>query len=230
MWFVTSQKNGVSALGLQRVLGLGSSRRRGPGSTSCERWSGPVGLPHRRCRMSAAKGAGKPKQRPSRGGDREEGSRHRPDPPSARQGRVLGLPSSLRPECRVARVGGPYRRMEWLSRAGEYQHQVTVISDGSEPAHEVMPRVGRFSSGGCSAPTRAAFSTGISTTTSTNSPPIQSTALTSPGAALPTRPTGCRCRTDSLPHHHRSCRFRSPDSGTGVKGIPSLEDYSPSRC
>ena len=24
MWFVTSQKNGVSALGLQRVLGLGS--------------------------------------------------------------------------------------------------------------------------------------------------------------------------------------------------------------
>ena len=26
MWFVTSQKNGVSALGLQRVLGLGKLR------------------------------------------------------------------------------------------------------------------------------------------------------------------------------------------------------------
>ena len=26
MWFITSQKNGVSALGLQRVLGIGSYR------------------------------------------------------------------------------------------------------------------------------------------------------------------------------------------------------------
>ena len=26
MWYITSQKNGVSALGLQRVLGLGSYR------------------------------------------------------------------------------------------------------------------------------------------------------------------------------------------------------------
>ena len=40
IWHVTSQKNGVSALGLQRVLGLGSDQTRGPGCTSCgERWS-----------------------------------------------------------------------------------------------------------------------------------------------------------------------------------------------
>jgi len=32
MWFVTSQKNGVSALGLQRVLGLGSYE------TACTSW------------------------------------------------------------------------------------------------------------------------------------------------------------------------------------------------
>ena len=36
MWFVTSQKNGVSALGLQRVLGLGSYETAWtPGCTSC---------------------------------------------------------------------------------------------------------------------------------------------------------------------------------------------------
>ncbi len=35
MWFVTSQKNGVSALGLQRALGLGSYERPGLGCTSC---------------------------------------------------------------------------------------------------------------------------------------------------------------------------------------------------
>ena len=40
MWFVTSQKNGVSALGLQRVLGLGSYETAWTSLVSCaERWS-----------------------------------------------------------------------------------------------------------------------------------------------------------------------------------------------
>ena len=44
MWFVTSQKNGVSALGLRRVLGLGSYETAGLGCTSCAgQWCGPDG-------------------------------------------------------------------------------------------------------------------------------------------------------------------------------------------
>jgi hypothetical protein len=35
IWFVTSQKNGVSALGLQRVLGLGATRQPGHSCTNC---------------------------------------------------------------------------------------------------------------------------------------------------------------------------------------------------
>ena len=45
MWFVTSQKNGVSALGLQRELGLGSYETAwNPGCTSVPPpWSGRAG-------------------------------------------------------------------------------------------------------------------------------------------------------------------------------------------
>ena len=40
MWYVTSQKYGVSALGLQRVLGLGSYHTLGSGCTNFgEPWS-----------------------------------------------------------------------------------------------------------------------------------------------------------------------------------------------
>jgi ribosomal protein L37AE/L43A len=39
IWWVTSQKNGASALGLQRILGLGAIKRHGHGYTSCaEPW------------------------------------------------------------------------------------------------------------------------------------------------------------------------------------------------
>ena len=45
MWLVTSQKNRVSALGLQRVLGLAATRQRGRGSTNCAgRWSDPAAI------------------------------------------------------------------------------------------------------------------------------------------------------------------------------------------
>ena len=119
------------------------------------------------------------------------------------EGRVLGLPSSLRPECRVARTvvhTDGWSGYRGLATAG-YQHQVTIISDGSEPAHEVMPRVHtvallkRWLLG----THQGAFSTGISTTTSTNSP--SAIDALGPGPALPQGcPTGCRCRTDPLPH------------------------------
>ena len=39
MWYAVGQKNGVSALGLQKALGLGSSTQHGNGYTNCaERW------------------------------------------------------------------------------------------------------------------------------------------------------------------------------------------------
>ena len=46
-WFVTSQKNGVSALGLRRMLGWVATRQPGRGSTNCAgRWFDPAGMPH----------------------------------------------------------------------------------------------------------------------------------------------------------------------------------------
>src|SRR5512134_2358245 len=66
MWFVTSQKNGVSALGLQRVLGA-ATRRPGPGSTSCVgRWSGLAAIASpapSRSMKPTSNGAGKPRPR-----------------------------------------------------------------------------------------------------------------------------------------------------------------------
>src|SRR5271165_4471810 len=43
MWYVTSQKNGVSALGLQRVLGLGSYETAWTWLHKLRRWSAPGG-------------------------------------------------------------------------------------------------------------------------------------------------------------------------------------------
>src|SRR3954447_17208793 len=70
MWFITSQKNGVSALGLQRVLGIGSYRTAcGHGCTSCgapgsglgacaARWKStkPTSAPPRRAWPDGAQG------------------------------------------------------------------------------------------------------------------------------------------------------------------------------
>ena len=42
VWYVVNQKQGVSALGLQRVLGSAATRPRGRGCTSCGgQWSAP---------------------------------------------------------------------------------------------------------------------------------------------------------------------------------------------
>ena len=184
------------------------------------------------------------KQRPDRrGGDREEGSRHRR---RIRLRRVKDVSSALpssrdRPESprQALRVGGPYRRMEWLSRAGVRPATSTKSLSSAtarRPAHEVMPRWStpllRFGTTavGCSAPSRAGIQhrhLDYWERSDANSPSgLNRRSSHDPRLRLPrpqTRPTGCRCRTDSgYSHHHRSCRFRSPDSGTGVKGIPSL--------
>ena len=100
MWFVTSQKNGVSALGLQRALGLGSYETAWTWLHSCGgRWSGLVGIVYgdgrsrRNLRRRPGRGqawSGCRSQDHCRRGRRKERSGHRPDPPSAHQGCVGG--------------------------------------------------------------------------------------------------------------------------------------------
>ena len=182
MWFVTSQKNGVSALGLQRVLGLGSYET---AWTWLHKLRRAMVRPGRDCLTGAVE------VDETYVGGPEEGKRGREAETKAivavateKRGRGIGRirlrrVKDVSSDCLLPFVqnavspGSVVHTDGWSGYRGlataSYQHQVT--GDGSEPAHEVMPRVHTVASLlNCSAPTRAAFSTGISTTTSTNSP------------------------------------------------------------
>ncbi len=185
MWFVTSQKNGVSALGLQRALGLGSYE------TS---WTWLHKLRRAMVRPGRDRLVGEIEADETYVGGPEEGKRGREVERKAivavaaeKRGRGIGrirlrrvkdvsaesllafLQEAVEPGATIHTDG--WRGYAGLPAAG-YRHQVTVISDGSEPAHEVMPRVHKVAALlkrwllGLS---RAASSTNISTTTSTNS-------------------------------------------------------------
>ena len=186
MWFVTSQKNGVSALGLQRALGLGSYE------TS---WTWLHKLRRAMVRPGRDRLAGEIEADETYVGGPEEGKRGREVESKAivavaaeQRGRGIGrirlrrvkdvsaesllafLQEAVEPGATIHTDG--WRGYAGLPAAG-FRHQVTVISGGSEPAHEVMPRVHKVAALlkrwllGFS---RAASSTNISTTTSTNSP------------------------------------------------------------
>ena len=237
MWFVTSQKNGVSALGLQRVLGLGSYET---AWTWLHKLRRAMVRPGRDCLTGAVEVDETRRPRRGKAGPGSRNKGHRRGGPrrgvAASAGSAFGasrtcprtafFPSSRMP-CRPGRWSIPtdgvviagWRRPATSTKS---LSSATARNRPMRSCRESTPLL-RFSSGGCSAPTRAAFAPASRLLPRRIHLPVQSTALTSPGAALPqTRPTGCRCRTDPLPHHHRSCRFRSPDSGTGVKGIPSF--------
>ncbi len=154
MWFVTSQKNGVSALGLQRVLGLGSYET---AWTWLHKLRRAMVRPGRDCLTGVVE------VDETYVGGREEGKRGRKTEAKAivavaaeKNGRGIGRirlrrikdvsSGCLLPFVRSAVAPGSVVHTDgWsgyrgLAAAG-YQHQVTVISDGPEPAHEVMPRV-----------------------------------------------------------------------------------------
>ena len=154
MWFVTSQKNGVSALGLQRVLGLGSYET---AWTWLHKLRRAMVRPGRDCLTGAIE------VDETYVGGPEEGKRGRQTETKAivavaaeKSGRGIGRirlrriedvsADSLLPFVQGAVVPGSVVHTDgWsgysgLAAAG-YQHQVTVISDGRDPAHEVMPRV-----------------------------------------------------------------------------------------
>jgi transposase-like protein len=154
MWFVTSQKNGVSALGLQRVLGLGSYETA---------WTWLHKLRRAMVRPGRDWLSGEIEIDEIYVGGPEEGKRGRQTDDKAivvvaaeKSGRGIGRirlhrvadvsAGSLIPFVRAVAVPGStihtdgwsgYARLPALG----YPHQVAVISGGSDPAHVVMPRV-----------------------------------------------------------------------------------------
>ncbi len=154
MWFVTSQKNGVSALGLQRVLGLGSYETA---------WTWLHKLRRAMIRPGRDRLAGSIEVDETYVGGPEEGMRGRQTETKAivvvaaekngngigriRLRRVMDVSEdSLLSFVKEAVTPGSvvhtdgWRGYSGLVKAG-YQHQVTAISRGTELAHEVMPRV-----------------------------------------------------------------------------------------
>jgi len=154
MWFVTSQKNGVSALGLQRVLGLGSYETA---------WTWLHKLRRAMVRPGRDSLTGTVEVDETYVGGPEEGKRGREVESKAivavateKSGRGVGRirlrriedvsGDSLLPFVQGAVVPGSVVHTDgWsgysgLAAAG-YKHQVTVIKSGVEPADQVMPRV-----------------------------------------------------------------------------------------
>src|ERR1019366_6988610 len=122
-------------------------RRPGPGYISyAGRWSAPAATvsPADRDRRDIRWRPGRGQTRtPNRGqghcrrGGREKWSWHWPHPPAPCRGRI-GVQAVAVPGSTIHTDGwGGYARVPTLG----YQHQVTVISGGSDPAHVVMPRV-----------------------------------------------------------------------------------------
>jgi transposase-like protein len=159
MWFVTSQKNGVSALGLQRVLGLGSYRTA---------WTWLHKLRRAMIRPGRDNLHGEVEVDETYVGAPEEGNRGRKTASKAiiaiaveKNGRGFGrvrlrrirdvsADSLLAFVHATVEPGSTVHTDGWRSYAGladaGYQHQVSVISDNSDPAHVVMPRVHKVAS------------------------------------------------------------------------------------
>jgi transposase-like protein len=154
MWFVTSQKNGVSALGLQRELGLGSYET---AWTWLHKLRRAMMRPGRDCL------AGEIEVDETSVGGPQEGKRGRGTEnkvivavAAEKSGRGIGrirlrrvtdasADSLLTFVQGVVEPGAMIHTDGWRGYSGlaavGYRHQVTVISDSSHPAHEVMPRV-----------------------------------------------------------------------------------------
>lgn len=154
MWFITSQKNGVSALGLQRVLGLGSYETA---------WTWLHKLRRAMVRPERERLTGEIEIDETYVGGPEEGKRGRETEQKAivvvateKRGHAIGRirlrrikdvsAKSLRQFIReTIEPGATIHTDGWSGYAGladaGYPHRVTVISAGPEQAHEVMPRV-----------------------------------------------------------------------------------------
>ena len=154
MWFITSQKNGVSALGLQRVLGLGSYETA---------WTWMHKLRRAMVRPGRDRLAGEIEIDETYVGGPEEGKRGREIEKKSivvvaaeKSGRAIGRirlkrvkdvsAESLLDFIReTVEPGATIHTDGWKSYAGlpvaGYKHRVTVISREVEQGQEVMPRV-----------------------------------------------------------------------------------------
>lgn len=159
MWFITSQKNGVSALGLQRVLGLGSYRTA---------WTWLHKLRRAMVRPGRDSLHGEVEVDETYVGGREEGVSGRETATKAiiaiaveKDGRGSGrvrlrriqdvsADSLLSFVCSAIEPGATIQTDGWRGYSGlaavGYQHQITVISASPDPAHIVMPRVHKVAS------------------------------------------------------------------------------------
>ena len=159
MWFVTSQKNGVSALGLQRVLGLGSYET---AWTWLHKLRRAMVRPGRDCLGGAVEvdetyvgGPEKDKW------GREIDSKAIVAVAAEESGQGIGRirlrrvedvsAASLLPFVQGAIAPGATVHTDgWSGYAGlkaaGYRHRVSVISAARDPAHEVMPRVHKVAS------------------------------------------------------------------------------------
>lgn len=132
MWYVTNQKNGVSALGLQRVLGLGSYETA---------WTWLHKLRRAMVRPGRDALSGTVEVDETYVGGVEKGKRGRNTETKAivavaaeENGKGIG-----RIRLRVIHTDG-WGGYFGLTAAG-YKHEVTVVSASPDPAHVTMPRV-----------------------------------------------------------------------------------------
>ena len=237
IWFVTSQKNGMSALGLQRALGLGSYETSWTWLHKLRRAMVRPGRDH----LAGEIGPTKPSGRPGKGKrGRAVESKAIVAVAAEQRGRGIGrirlrrvkdvsaesllafLQEAVEPGAKIHTDG--WRGYAGLPAAG-YRHQVTVISGGSEPAHEVMPRVHKSppcSNGRCRnypgrhpAPTSRRLPRRIHL-------PLQSASITGPRPPVPPpRPAGGGHRTGPLPLHHHTQDIRQSPRIGGMKEIPT---------
>ena len=159
MWFVTSQKNGVSALGLQRVLGLGSYETA---------WTWLHKLRRAMVRPGRDALVGTVEVDETYVGGPETGKSGRQIESKAivgiaaeESGRGIGRIRVRRIEdvsaesllpfiCNVIAPGSTVHTDGWSGYAGVeaagYRHKISVLSARSVPAHETMPRVHKVAS------------------------------------------------------------------------------------
>lgn len=159
MWFVTSQKNGVSALGLQRVLGLGSYET---AWTWLHKLRRAMVRPGRDClggvvEIDETYVGGPEKDKWGREIESKAivavaAEERGPGIGRIRLRRVADVSAaSLLPFVRSAVAPGATVHTDgWKGYAGleaaGYRHQISVISTSRDPAHEVMPRVHKVAS------------------------------------------------------------------------------------
>ena len=159
MWYLTSQKSGGSALGLQQVLGLGSYQTA---------WSWLHKLRRAMVRPGRDRLNGCVEVDETYVGGEEEGVRGRQAEDKAivvvaaeQDGRGIGrirlrrvpdassqsphpcIEESVRPGAVVHTDG--WKGYNNIAKKG-YTHQVTILSPSDDPAHKLMPRVHRVAS------------------------------------------------------------------------------------